>query len=122
MASSIIEAATASSSGSSQNYGHTGGEKLVKILGYEGVLVNRDEIESFHGPIPLDQYPINEDPNPLIIQKSCDKEHHVNQEVSVRYLELPPLPPPGDIVIQHEVDFCQIFKLKSSIIYCCFIV
>lgn len=105
VASSIIEAATTSSGASNINYGHIGAEKLIKILGYEGILVNKDEIEKFHGPIPLDQYPINEDPNPLIIQKTCDKEHHVNQEVSIRYLEPPPLPRPGDLVIQHEVDY-----------------
>lgn len=79
------------------------------MLGFEGVLLNREEIDNFRGPIPIEQYPINDDPNPLIRHKTCNKEHFDTQEIMIKYLEPPPVPQPGEIVIKQEVAD---FKIK----------
>lgn len=78
------------------------GEEVVTVNGHTGVLINKREIENFRGPIPLSEYPINDDPNPLIVHKKCETPHHSTQEITVRYLEPPALPPPGEIIIQQE--------------------
>ena len=80
------------------------GEEMASVNGHTGVLVNKNEIDSFRGPIPIDEYPINDDPNPDIIRKKCETPHHNTQEITVRYLEPPPLPPPGEIIIRQEVS------------------
>lgn len=91
------------------------GEELVSVNGYKGVLVNKTEIENFRGPVPLSEYPINYDPNPIVLPKKCSSDHQVVQEVTVRYLEPPPLPAPGEIVIQQEVyiRFSIIFRFNG---------
>lgn len=86
-----------------ENESRSSDEELVSINGYKGVLVNRNEINSFRGPIPLSEYPINEDPNPMIIRKTISQPYNATQEIAIRYLEPPPIPPPGDLIIQQEV-------------------
>lgn len=85
------------------------GEEVVTVNGHTGVLVNKREIENFRGPVPLSEYPINEDPNPIVVPKKCQTPHHATQEITVRYLEPPPLPPPGEIIIQQEVSLASFF-------------
>lgn len=84
------------------------GQELVSVNGVTGVLANKSEIESFRGPIPLSEYPINDDPNPIVVPKKCATPHHATQEITIRYLEPPPLPPPGDIIIQQELVMVEI--------------
>jgi hypothetical protein len=65
---------------------------------YRGTLLNRAELAQFRGPIPLEQYRINDDSNPEVIRKRLDKVRYT-QEVAVRYLNPPQPPKPGDLVI-----------------------
>lgn len=58
-----------SSSSSCEQVGET-----VTVLGETGLLVNRREITSFNGPVPLGEYPINEDTNPEIVRKPADPQ------------------------------------------------
>lgn len=46
--------------------------ETITLQGESGILVNRSEIVSFSGPIPISDYPINEDPNPEIVRKQAD--------------------------------------------------
>lgn len=78
-------------------------DELVTINGVTGVIVNKDEINNWRGPIPLSEYPINVDPNPIIVHKKLDTQflNTRPQNVYIRYLR-PPTPPPSDIIIQQE--------------------
>ena len=54
----------------------------------------------FLPPISLDQYKLNNDPNPEIIRKKPSDKIRYVQDVAIRFLE-PPLPPKhGDIVVR----------------------
>lgn len=46
--------------------------ETITLQGESGILVNRSEIASFSGPIPISDYSINEDPNPEIVRKQAD--------------------------------------------------
>lgn len=108
-ATTTTTAMPSSATASSPSRSSQDDEEIIKVLGYEGVLLNKEEIVNFRGPIPIEQYPINNDPNPLIRHKTCNKEHYDNQEIMIRYLEPPPLPAPGEIVIKQEVCYFMFF-------------
>lgn len=71
----------------------------IEINGLRGVWANREESLKWKGPIPLDSYPINQDSNPIIINKKSNKTVEYIQELAIRYLKPPSVPPPGDIII-----------------------
>lgn len=75
--------------------------ETVTVCGESGVLVNRSEIKSFTGPVPLTEYPVNQDTSPEVVRKPADPPvvDYV-QEVSFRYLRPPTPPPLGDIIIR----------------------
>lgn len=77
--------------------------EIVTVHGVRGILVNKREIEAFQGPIPLNEYPINEDPNPEIIKEPYEVPINTRQDVTIRFLEPPVQPPHGEIVIKYEV-------------------
>ncbi|CAF0766482.1 unnamed protein product [Brachionus calyciflorus] len=54
----------------------------------------------FLPPISLDKYKLNIDPDPEVIHKKPLDKVRYTQDVSVRYLEPPSLPKPGDIIIR----------------------
>lgn len=54
------------------------------------------------GPIPIEQYIINEDQYPEVINKQSTQTLQYVQELAIRYLRPPTPPPPGDIVITQE--------------------
>jgi hypothetical protein len=68
---------------------------------FRGKLLNRDELQQFRGPIPLEQYKINDDQNPEVIRKRLDKLRYT-QEVAVRYLNPPAPQKPGDLIIREK--------------------
>ena len=76
-------------------------EIIMKANGEKVILLNKAEIDEWIGPIPINDYPINKDPAPLIVTKK-PKPIEAKQQVSVKYLEPPSAAPPGDIVIQQE--------------------
>ena len=41
----------------------------IEVLGQRGIWLNRHEVERWRGPIPVDEYPINEDESPEVIEK-----------------------------------------------------
>lgn len=82
-----------------------GGEEKVTVNGYSGTLVNKDEIDNWRGCIPLNEYPINDDPCPDVIRKRAEVPCvNTTQDVTIRYLDPPTPPPPGDIIVQQEVS------------------
>lgn len=54
--------------------------------------------------LPLNQYRLNEDPNPEIIRKKPIERVAYTQNVAVRYLKPPAPAPAGDIIIQQLPD------------------
>jgi hypothetical protein len=76
--------------------------ETISVQGQSGLLLNKTDFTGFQGPITLDQYPINEDQNPDIIQKISNKQLIYTQEIAIRYLRPPTPPPPGDILIIQE--------------------
>lgn len=76
----------------------------VNVNGVSGILANKAEIESWKGNLPIDQYKLNQDPNPQVIKKKPSQKLHYKQEVAVRYLKPPAPEKPGDLIIVQEPD------------------
>lgn len=76
--------------------------EVINVNGITGLLSNKLEIEQWKGPVPVTEYPLNEDPEPELIKKKTDQTVVYDQEVSIRYLRPPTPPPPGELIIQHE--------------------
>ena len=70
----------------------------INVNGEIGIWVNKAETEAFTGPVSINQYPINKDPVPQVIHKKpkCVECH---RDVTIKYLEPPPIPSPGPIII-----------------------
>jgi hypothetical protein len=75
--------------------------ELVNTGPYRGIHLNKREADAYRGPIPIDHFPINNDPNPEVIRKKMDKVQ-MKQEIAVRYLNPPPAPKPGDLIIRER--------------------
>lgn len=75
----------------------------ISVGPFSGVYLNKHEVDSWSGPIPIDQYPINtNDPNPEVIKKKLDTVNYV-QQCGVRYLQPTGASArPGDIVIKER--------------------
>ena len=84
-------------------------------LGQRGILVNRNEILNWRGPVPITQYKINDDPNPEIINKTVNQPVEYTQEVQVKYLRPPTPPPPGELIIRQGI-FNLFLLLRISLI------
>lgn len=54
----------------------------------------------FLPPIALDQYKLNNDPNPEVVRKRPADKVRYTQDVAFRFLEPPQPPKPGDIVVK----------------------
>ena len=65
------------------------------------IRLNAQEDAQHQGPIPLEQYQINEDPNPIVIRKKPADKLRYRQNVTVRYLK-PPTPKPSELIIIEE--------------------
>ena len=64
----------------------------IEINGIRGIWVNKDEVlEWKKGDLPIDQYPLNVDIDPRIINKKLDIPLQYVQELAIRYLK-PPTP------------------------------
>ena len=77
-------------------------ETMVTVNQETGVLANKGDLVNWSGPIPLDDYPINVDPNPEVIHKMSNQQLLYVQELAVRYLKPPTPSPPGDLIIKEE--------------------
>lgn len=76
----------------------------ITVLGHRGVWVNKAEVVNWKGPIPINQYNINQDPNPQVIKKKSKNKLNYKQELAVRYLQPPTPEAPGEIIINQEAD------------------
>ena len=77
------------------------GRETINTGPYRGVYLNKHEVDAWRGPIPIDQYRLNDDPNPEVIRKRLDKVRYT-QEMGVRYLNPPPPPKHGDLIIRER--------------------
>lgn len=80
-------------------------EEIVTVLGQQGIWINKQEVNNWRGDVPISDYPINEDPNPEIVQKRVQETIEYVQELAVRYLKPPTPPVPGEIIITQEPDY-----------------
>jgi len=76
-------------------------------LGHRGILLNRNEILNWRGPVPITQYRLNDDQNPEVINKTINQPVEYTQEVQVKYLRPPTPPPPGELIIRQESTATQ---------------
>jgi len=58
----------------------------ITVIGNYGVWVNREEVLNWRGDIPIENYQINEDPNPEIITKKSKQNIEYVQELAIRFL------------------------------------
>jgi len=80
----------------------------ITVLGNQGIWANKSEVINWKGELPIEQYQINEDPNPELITKIYEKNIEYVQELAVRYLRPPRAPTPGEIIIK-QVLICLFF-------------
>ena len=72
-------------------------------LELEDVWANKSQISNWTGPIPISEYPINVDPNPIIIKKELRKVFECRRKLFIKYLEPKfELGKPGSIVVNQE--------------------
>ena len=88
----------------------------AEALGHRGILLNRGQIQNWNGSRPINQYRLNNDPNPEIITKVSGQPIEYSQEIQVRYLQPPAPQPHGDIIIREApVKFNYILCLYKLI-------
>jgi hypothetical protein len=61
----------------------------ITVLGQTGRWINKSEALNWRGKIPLDKYPINNDPNPQIIDKKTEPTLEFIQTLAICYLRPP---------------------------------
>jgi hypothetical protein len=98
--SSDIVDAIIHSEGEPATVGNADGETIT-VNGVTGTYVNKSETECFKGPISLDKYPLNDEANPLVINKKPNSVP-CHRKVFVKYLEPPAIPTPKPIIINQE--------------------
>ena len=76
----------------------------ISVLGQRGIWLNKNEENNWPGPIPLNEYKINEDPDPEVIVKQTNQSLVYIQELAVRYLKPPTPVQPGEIIIRQETN------------------
>ncbi|RNA19278.1 hypothetical protein BpHYR1_021380 [Brachionus plicatilis] len=88
---------------------------IIKVNDVTGTWINRDESLNWKGVLPLDQYALNNDPNPIVVKKKPLNKIKYTQEINVKYLKPPKIPDAGDIIIRHDAPR-QISAAPSLII------
>ncbi|RNA35181.1 hypothetical protein BpHYR1_023986 [Brachionus plicatilis] len=71
----------------------------ISVNGQRGLWMNKFEAVHWKGLLPINQYPINEDTNPEIVNKKSVHNLEYVQELAIRYLRPPTPPSPGEIII-----------------------
>ncbi len=79
----------------------TNTNNIITVNGLTGEWINKEECLKWRGPIPLEQYKINQDPNPTIIHKRRFVSVPV-QEIGIRYLKPTRLPDAGDLILKED--------------------
>jgi len=76
----------------------------ITVNGQRGIWLNRAEVINWRGPLPISDYPINQDEHPEMITKRAFHNVEYIQELAIRYLRPPTPEPPGEIVITQEAN------------------
>jgi hypothetical protein len=76
--------------------------ELITVLDNRGIWLNRAEVNSWRGDLPITSYVINDDQNPEIITKKVALSLEYVQELAIRYLRPPTPPAPGEIIIKQQ--------------------
>lgn len=79
----------------------------IEVNGECGIWANKAEVAEWqqsNRALPLGEYKINQDVNPVVITKHSNRCIEYVQEIAIRYLRPPTPPPPGDIIIQQLAD------------------
>jgi hypothetical protein len=76
--------------------------KEITANNEKGIFVNRCEVCTWKGDLPINEYPINQDCNPDVITKKSCKKIEYNQQIAVRYLKPPAPAAAGEIIIRQE--------------------
>ena len=74
----------------------------IIAAGNRGIFANRCEVCTWKGDLPINEYPINEDACPNVINKRLKQKLEYVQEMAIRYLKPPTPPAPGEIIIKQE--------------------
>ena len=77
------------------------GSALDKAITDKQMNENNEELSLTRPNLSVEQ--LNHDPNPIVIRKKPQPIEQI-QNVHLKFLKPPPLPPPGDIVIHQEPD------------------
>jgi hypothetical protein len=72
----------------------------ITVNGVRGIFLNKQEVAAWKGSRPIDSYPIHNDSNPEVIQKSGKNVEHV-QQINVRFLKAP-AGQAGPIIIKQD--------------------
>lgn len=73
----------------------------ININGQKGVWLNKKDILDWKQQSCINDYKLNDDPNPEIINKTLGIPVEYTQDISVRYLK-PPTPPLNEILINEQ--------------------
>lgn len=76
---------------------------MITVNGESGEWVNKHESDNWIGDVPLSQYPIHIDSDPLIINKKYDETLNYDQQFGIRYIK-PHTPVMDDLIINQEPD------------------
>ncbi len=76
----------------------------ITFLNKPSIWLNKKECNEWQGPVSLNSYKLNEDPNPDIIIKKIIQPVEYTQDIQIKYLQPPTPPPDGDLIIQQEKD------------------
>jgi len=74
----------------------------VNAFGYRGILLNRSQVQGWNGPVPINQYKLNNDSNPEVVTKVSSQPVEYEQDIQVRYLRPPTPAPHGDLIIKEQ--------------------
>jgi len=78
---------------------------IIEINGIRGIWLNKAEVESWKGEIPLSDYTINDDTDPELVRLKYDGCVERIQNLAIKYLKPPKPPTPGPIIIKQEANY-----------------
>ena len=71
----------------------------VSVHNERGIWSNKAEVQAWRGDLPITEYTLHHDPNPLVITKKTKQDVEYVQELAIRYLRPPTPPAPGEVLI-----------------------
>jgi hypothetical protein len=68
--------------------------ETINAGGFNGLYLNKNEVDQWRGAVPIENYPIHHDPNPEVIHKHIGKVNY-EQVCATRWLNPGPAPQAG---------------------------